>query len=313
MASTIQQKLSLAAKKAGVYSILADETKDSSKEEQLAIVIRYVDLDTAIQHERFLTYVKASSLNAEGLSFYILTALHDNGLDPSGIVSQGFDGASVMSGHCSGVQQRIKAVAPMAVYIHCYAHCLNLVLVDSTKSVPEAAEFFALLEALYVFMSASKAHTVYTQQQSILHPEKPLHQLQRLSDTRWACRFYAVDAICSTFDAILATLQCIMDGSDKMKATEASGIFLQIHNFKFLMTLIIFWRILSCTKGLSDHLQSTKMDMSKAADLVSATLETLQYFRSDEEWVKMYKYVNDVAILNNISAAPPRYEEHHVG
>ena len=118
-------------------------------------------------------------------------------------------------------------------------------------------------------MSASKAHTVYIQQQSILHPKKPVHQLQCLSDTQWACRFYAVDAICSTFDAILTTLQCIMDGSDKMKATEASGIFLQIHNFKFLMTLIIFWRILSCTKRLSDHLQSTKMDMSKAADLVT--------------------------------------------
>ena len=71
MASTIQQKISLAAKKADVYSILADETKDSSKEEQLAIVIRYVDLDTAILHERFLTYVKASSLNAEGLSNFL--------------------------------------------------------------------------------------------------------------------------------------------------------------------------------------------------------------------------------------------------
>ena len=97
-----------------------------------------------------------------------------------------------------------------------------------------------------------------------------------------------------------------MDGDDKMKATEASGIFLQIHNFKFLMKLIIFWRILSCTKGLSDHLQSTKIDMSKAANLVSATLETLQYFRTDEEWVKMYKYVNDVANLNKISVTPPR-------
>ena len=86
-----------------MYSILADETKDSSKEEQLSIVIRYVDVDTAEQNERFLSYVKASSLNAEALSSYILTALHDTGLDPSGIVSKGYDGASVMSGHCSGV------------------------------------------------------------------------------------------------------------------------------------------------------------------------------------------------------------------
>lgn len=102
------ENITLVAKKAGMYSILADETKDSSKEEQLPIVIRYVDVDTAEINERFLTYVKASSLNAEGLLSYILTALHDNGLDPSGIVSQVYDGASVMSGYCSGVQQRSK-------------------------------------------------------------------------------------------------------------------------------------------------------------------------------------------------------------
>lgn len=129
-----------------------------------------------------------------------------------------------------------------------------------------AAEFFALLEALYVFMSASKANTMYTEKQSILYPEKPARQLQHLSDTRWACRYDAVDAICSTFDAVVVALQSIMDGDDKAKAIEASGIFLQIHSFKFLMTLIIFWRVLFCTKRLSDHLQSKQMDISKAAD-----------------------------------------------
>lgn len=65
----------------------------------------------------------------------IIATLQDNRLDIAGIVSQGYDGASVMSGHCSGVQQRIKVVAPQAVYVHCYAHCLNLVLVDATKRV----------------------------------------------------------------------------------------------------------------------------------------------------------------------------------
>ena len=50
----------------------------------------------------------------------------------------------------------------------------------------------------------------------------------------------------------------------------------------------------------------TKIDMSKAADLVTATLETLQCFRSDDEWVKVYKYVNDVATLNEVSITPQR-------
>lgn len=46
----------------GMYSVLADETKDNSKVEQLAIVIRYLNIDTATQHEQFLTYVKAAMI-----------------------------------------------------------------------------------------------------------------------------------------------------------------------------------------------------------------------------------------------------------
>ena len=106
-----------------------------------------------------------------------------HGLDPTCIVSQGYDGASVMSGRCSGVQQRIKEVAPQAVYVHCYAHCLNLALVDTTRSITQASDFFALMEVLYVFIPTSKAHEIYLQKQSELHPSKQC-RLQKLSDTR---------------------------------------------------------------------------------------------------------------------------------
>ena len=51
------------------------------------------------------------------------------------------------------------------MYIHCYAHILNLVLVDSVKSVPAASDFFALLEALYVFVSSSKVHVLFLEKQ----------------------------------------------------------------------------------------------------------------------------------------------------
>jgi len=47
------RKICSSAKKAGIYSVLADETKDCSKVEQLSIVIRYVDVETAAIHERF--------------------------------------------------------------------------------------------------------------------------------------------------------------------------------------------------------------------------------------------------------------------
>ena len=141
IAGMVRRRISTDVRKAGIYSILADETKDCSKKEQLSVVLRYVDLESATIHERFFTYVEAKRMDAEALATYILDTIRQHGLDPSKIISQGYDGASVMSGHCTGVQQRVKQVAPQALYVHCYAHCLNLVLVDTTKTVPQASDF----------------------------------------------------------------------------------------------------------------------------------------------------------------------------
>ena len=183
MAEAVRNKITADVNKAGIYSIMADETRDCSKKEQLSIVVRYVDVESANIHEHFLAFTEADTLNAEDLSAYILQTLDTFKLDPAAIVSQGYDMASAMSAHCSGVQQRIKQVAPQAAYVHCYAHCLNLALVDTTKRVTEAADFFVLMEKLYVFLTSSKAHTIYTQQQHQLEPKNQIRQLQRLWDT----------------------------------------------------------------------------------------------------------------------------------
>ena len=119
-----------------------------------------------------------------------------------------------MSGRCSGVQQRVKEVIPQAIYIHCFAHVLKLVLVDCAKNVASASEFFALLESPYVFLSSIKAHAAFVRQQAKLHPDKPKKELQRLSATIWTCRYMAVDAICCTFDCLFATLDEISKGDD---------------------------------------------------------------------------------------------------
>ena len=63
-----------------------------------------------------------------------------------------------MSVGVSSVQKRIRDKAPFAYYIHCYGHRLNLVLINVTKYVPQADEFFNLLEELYIFASNSVVH-----------------------------------------------------------------------------------------------------------------------------------------------------------
>ena len=70
-------------------------------------------------------------MNSEALFTYIMKALREMDIDVSNCVSQCYDGASVMSGCNTGVRTRITDVNPAAIYIHCHAHQLNLVLVNS--------------------------------------------------------------------------------------------------------------------------------------------------------------------------------------
>ena len=88
--------------------------------------------------------------------------------------------------------------------------------------------FLALLESLYVFLSTAKCHSIFQQQQEELRPDQQQWQLQRLSDTCWACRH---GAVVPCVDAVLATLPIIVDGSDGAKAAEARGLLLQVKSF----------------------------------------------------------------------------------
>ena len=108
--------------------------------------------------------------------------------------------------------------------------------------------------------------------------------------------------MCHTFDAVLATLEEIADGDDHTKAVEASGSLLQAKSFSFLLNLIIFDRILCCTKKLSDLLQSQGCDLAKATELVSTTIETFEDFRPDSSWNQIFSYAEKVAEAHRITS-----------
>ena len=54
---------------------------------------------------------------------------------------QSYDNASNMSGRYGGMQARMKAINPLAVYIPCMAHSVNLVGVNSVDCCVHAVSF----------------------------------------------------------------------------------------------------------------------------------------------------------------------------
>ena len=181
---------------------MMDETTDVSAKEQASIIIRFVDSEEVIQ-ERLLSFSDVSRTDSETLFKLLKKSLVTHGLRMSQIRGQCYDGAGNMSGGYRGVQARGKEEAPKAVFVHCYAHCLNLVLVDATKKNKMARNFFGALESLYCFVRQS---TIYTYRHALFlnlqaefegseqHATSACGRKQ-LCETRWACRFEAIKAV----------------------------------------------------------------------------------------------------------------------
>ena len=101
--------------------------------------------------------------SAESITDAILKKLSECNLDVKNLRGQGYDGASVMSGKVSGVSSQIMQIQPRAMYHHCQAHNLNLVISSSCKQVPEIRNLFDSITALTWFLGASPKRKVILQ------------------------------------------------------------------------------------------------------------------------------------------------------
>ena len=140
------------------FSILVDETCDVAKREQMALVFRFVD-KAGFSQERFFDLVHVANTKSMTLKDKLCSALSLNGFDIQNLRGQGYDGASNMRGELNGLQSLFLKVCPYAYYVHCYAHRLQLALVDASKEVVPVAQFFQkLIFIINTVDSSSKRH-----------------------------------------------------------------------------------------------------------------------------------------------------------
>ena len=299
MAESILSDIRDEVEKSRYFGIICDETKDLSKKEQISLVVRYI-YDGFI-HEEFVGFTYAESVDAKSLCTYITSQLETVGIDIKDCIGQSYDGASVMSGRLSGVQKRVKEHVDWAIYVHCYAHRLNLVVIDSCKAVKYAADFFAQLQRLYVFMSGSFVHPKWLILQQELYPHEKAIELKSFSETRWSAQIAACHAVKNRFDVILALLEQIGEDTNRDRAVEAQSI-LQMIDLKFVFCLEIFNEFLKEMKSASDCLQSTQMNANIACDLITNCLDFFREKRNEADCMKHVIPSKDIVDEHGLSS-----------
>ena len=100
-------------------------------------------------------------MNAEAITSAVVGLANGAGLNMARLAGKGFDGASTMCRHVSGVSARLQQLYPNAKYFtHCRNHALNLVLVVGCNNIPDVRNFMDGFKELTFFFhySAKRKH-----------------------------------------------------------------------------------------------------------------------------------------------------------
>ncbi|XP_071499956.1 uncharacterized protein [Diadema antillarum] len=232
----VRERILDKVRKAGVWSVLADETMDRKKREQLTIAVRYVEeddmgrmtiqespicivdvLDEMIEKEKIDPSVGDElTMSGKNIASVILAKLKDFNLDLEKLVGQGYDGASSMASQQVGVAAKVREQAPHAEYFHCAMHMLNLCATKTTEVVP-VRNCLDTIQQITAFFNSSAKRVKHLEAEidkaGIDHHQRK--RLKTLCQTRFLERHEAVINLLSLLPHVISTL-------DQMSAWQTS-------------------------------------------------------------------------------------------
>ena len=288
ISKAIKEKLCDDIRNCMAWSLIADTTPDVSRNEQLSICIcvRIVHNDGRCT-EHILSCVHALGTKAVDLFQLIKMTLNSCNISYEKMVDQAYDGASNMSGCYNGLQALItQEVGERAVFVHCYAHVLNLVLSDCASVALDAANLFSYLESMYLLVTkCAEIEKIFRKAQE----DRSLSylSLKRINTVRWNSRELSLHVFLQRYDCIGETLQKAANDTslERDKRSRASGLLENIVTKQFVATALLFTEIFQLTGPLSRYLQSVDLDFGKAISMVNDIIMQLENLRRRPEYI----------------------------
>ncbi|CAM4938755.1 unnamed protein product [Rotaria socialis] len=293
-----------------ILNILADQIRrkisgeDITGKEQMSVVLRYVDAENEI-HEHFMGFIKLDQLDAKALSDKLFEFLQKCEIPIENCIAQCYDGASVMSGSQAGVQTLMRQnYMPRGIYIHCFAHRLNLVIGDVCKVVSYIDEFMAILSKIHEYFTCSSVTNEYFR-----HAQRSLQldtssSLKLWAQTRWDSRWISIDALKNNYSAIITALSDLIDNGGH-RAIDARGLLAATQEPLFLVSMFILHILLGPIKILSDQLKAISIDYASAKEFIRSIIDQIKFMRNETTFKCLINDVADFGKKHNINLDQP--------
>ena len=134
---------------------------------------------------------------------------------------------ALQSGMLHGVQAKILEISPKALYVHCSAYRLNLV-VNYLNSVQTIRNTTSTIKSIVAYFRESS-------RRKVLFPNLPM-----LSETRWTSKYKSIREFNENFSAILNALDELVNSSHFGTRQGAHQFLCCCKTTQFLLRLVAF-------------------------------------------------------------------------
>ena len=274
LADQVRQKIIGNVQVAKWFSVIADEVTDVSNKEQLSLVLRYVEPDTLLVREDLVGFFECDTgISGRALADKITSCVRAYGLDLSNLRGQAYDGAGNIAGSVNGTVALIASDYPLAIYLHCTSHCLNLAVVKSLQ-ITSVHNMMGVVERVFHFYAAHPKRQMALEQAILdTQPASTVHKLKDLCRTRWVQRIDAIEVFRSLHQSVVACMESISNDDPSSwspdSLTDARSLQLAITTTDFLCALVITNCCLKYLQALTSNLQAETKDIIAAVEEIN--------------------------------------------
>ena len=192
-----------------------------------------------------------------------------------------------MSGLYNGAQASIRLDQPLALYVHCVSHCINLA---TEAAVAESAMIRNALGAVnelgVLSLQSGKFQNILQTASSSLYDKAV--RLRPLCPTRWTVRVKAINHVLQQYESILQALE-EMASSHGDSASRAAGLLEQFRQGNTLLALIMAADVVGVMEILNASLQSKKKTMSGMKTAIDHVLQSLASCRESSHFTSLFE------------------------
>jgi hypothetical protein len=280
LSEVIREELLILIKTSKFVSILVDESMDVSKNDNLALVIKYIHNNKSREH--FLKLFNLENKKGETIFNTIKGYLNSKQL-LSKLISLSTDGGSNMSGGEIGLYGFFKALKPSLIFTHCVAHKTNLVLKDLTEKVPSILLINSFTHQVVNIFSKSSGRV-----KLLIENENNSDNLSVIDycEIRWTSNYNAMTRILDIYQSLTETLSTIAKDS-----VNAVGVLSTIKDVNFLLKFAAYLDVLGIINGLFLTFQRKGLFIDEVNNEVETSLKNIQnLYIGENQNMEFYGY-----------------------